>query len=197
MRGFIPSCNNKMSIWKIPLTKNTKCEKEPSFSAFEWFQRIQHWPWQPHERVITMKGASPLCLLLSENPGLHTPQDRAQPCKEESTGCSFPPPITSSLTHHSLQHCQPAFLTQLCRHLSANVFPLFLASFLSFVSAAFMLLTACFLTQGTDFFNGTDFSSYTTSAATATCTDLHALSWHCLPRVPHQHVSAVDAWLLS
>lgn len=99
-----------------------------------------------------------------------------QPCKEESTGCSFPPPITSSLTHHSLQHCQPAFLTQLCRHLSANVFPLFLASFLSFVSAAFMLLTACFLTQGTDFSNGTDFSSYTTSAATATCTDLHALA---------------------
>lgn len=50
----------------------------------------------------TMKGASPLCPQLSEDPRLHTPGDGAQPYKEERTRCSFPPPITSSLTHHNI-----------------------------------------------------------------------------------------------
>lgn len=122
MRGFIPSCNNKTSIWKIPLTKNTKCEKEPSFSAFEWFERIQHWPWQPHERGITMKGASPLCLLLSEDPGLHTPQDRAALQRRKHW-------MFISSSHHLLSHSpfssalstslsHPALQASLCQYLS-------------------------------------------------------------------------------
>lgn len=149
----------------------------------------------------TMKGASPLCPQLSEDPRLHTPGDGAQPYKEKRTRCSFPPPITSSLTHNICQPALTPFLTQLCRHLSACVLSLFLAFFLSFVLAVFMLLTACFPTQATDFSNGPFLHHPLLPLPRALMSmpeqHLHALAWHCLPHVLHQHVSAVDNWPLS
>lgn len=78
-----------------------------------------------------------LCSLLSKDPWLLSPQDGTQPCQGERSGCSFPSPITSSLTHHNAPLLQPALKTLLCRHLPINLLSLFLAFFLSFFSELF------------------------------------------------------------
>lgn len=144
-----------------------------------------------------MKGASPLCPPLSEDPWLHATQDGAQPCQGERTGRSFPYPITSSLTHHDAPLLWPAltpFLTWLRRHVPTNLLSLFLAFFLSFVSAICMFLTTCFLMQGTDFSHGPFL--HHPPLLPPPCTNVHARAASPCPclMLPSTHLSFTNAF---
>lgn len=144
MHGFIPSCSNKISIWKNPSDKVHKAWKRAKF--FWVFNGFKQFSIELGSRGGLQKGHHHRAHHLVRAP------DSTLPSAGETTG--HPSPITSSIANHNAPLLWPAltpFFTWLCRHLSTNLFSLFLASYLSSVSAVCMFLTTHFLMQGTDF----------------------------------------------
>lgn len=164
---------------KNPSDKEYKVWKRTRFfSEFKWFQRIQHWPWQPPP---PWKGHHHYAHSLARTPDFTLPGTGHSPTKKKELDVHFllpSPPLSlttissplsaspNSLSHPTLQAslclCPfplPCLLSELC-------FGCFHAPHSLFSDSGYWLLQWPLPTLPT--------------AATATCTDVHA--WAASPR---------------
>lgn len=132
MHGFIPSCNNKISIWKTPLTMYTMCEKRTKFfwlfNGFKQFSIVlgsRGGPWKGHHHCDHS---------LARTPDPMLPRTGHSPAKVEELDIHslLPPPLwlittaphsasPNTLSHLTLQACPcqspfslPCLLCELC-----------------------------------------------------------------------------------